>query len=129
MTAGASALSCNTNGASPSQGDANEAVQFIRNLGNTQCCQFNCGGDFCTVMRQNSGARVLICGDCNKCTTCSAAGGALNNVLAQCTRNVGGTARCSGNDNAAGFAFVIDIARSVTNAIGDPIDIEMKTST
>jgi hypothetical protein len=109
---GANALSCNTNGNSPTQSAANTCVQFIRNLGDTQCCQQNCGGDFCTTMCQTDGARVMICGDCNKCTSCSTAGGSLNNVLAQCTRNVGGTARCSGNDNAAGFAFVIDIVHN-----------------
>jgi len=120
----AHAVSCNTNGNSPTQGDANTCVQQIRNLGDSQCCQFNCGGDFCTQMQASGGARVLICGPCNKCTTCSTAGNALNGVLAQCVRNVGGTARCSGNENAAGFAFVIDVRNGLgANATDEVIQM------
>jgi len=115
VAGGAHALSCQTNGNSPTQGDGNSCVQYIRQLGDSQCCQFNCGGDFCTQMQAIGGARVLICGPCNRCTTCTRAGNALNNVLSQCVRNVAGTARCAGNDNADGFAFVLDRRN---NAVG-----------
>lgn len=124
MAGGASAVSCNTNGASPTQADDNNVVQSIRQLGSTQCCQLNCGGDSCTVMMQSGGAQALICGECNTCTTCAIAGDALNEILAQCVINVGGTARCSGTNNAAGFEFVLD---SVGQGIGAPIDIDLKT--
>lgn len=124
VAGGAHALSCNTNGNSPTQGAANNCVQFVRNLGDSQCCQQKCQGDFCTQMQATGGARVLICGPCNQCTSCTNAGNALNNVLAQCTRNVGGTARCSGNENAAGFAFVIDVSNGLgANATDEVIQM------
>jgi hypothetical protein len=106
LAAGANAVSCTTNGGSPTQGDANACVQFVRNLGSSQCCQQN-GDGACTTMCQDGSAAVQVCGGSNQCTQCSTAGDALNDILAQCVRNVGGTARVSGSEDAAGLEFVI----------------------
>jgi len=112
-----SEAACTTGENSPSQGDANTVVQYIRNLGNRECEQRNCNGDKCSTLWESGSARARLCGNCNKSLKCVTAGDALNEVLAQCVRNVNGKALVSGENDVEGFTVVLDDKYSISSNI------------
>ncbi|CAM6105728.1 unnamed protein product [Calypogeia fissa] len=116
-------LTCTTDTTSPTQAQANQMVEYIRQLGviGQQCCTAGfpicTDGEWtCTDMypRQSNTdlTRGLMCGYCDSCTSCSVAGDALNDVLANCVVSINNVAYASGFEDSQGYTFVLGIYRS-----------------
>lgn len=109
---GAVAVTCSTNGNSPTQADANNCVQYLRGLGSTRCCQ-NVRPSGCTTMCTSGTAAVDICGTGGDCVnTCVSLGNILNDVLASCVVVINGVARVAGSTPVQGTTPTVQIRRS-----------------
>ncbi|CAM6105749.1 unnamed protein product [Calypogeia fissa] len=113
-----------TDTTSPTLAQASQMVEYIQQLGvnGQQCCtagvpkcvnqEWICA-DMYPQQSNTDLTRGQICALCDSCTSCSVAGDALNDVLANCVVSINNVAYASGfedsPDLSQGFTFVLGV--------------------
>lgn len=112
-------VTCTTDNHGVRLDEANDVIEHLRSLGNSECKQNNCNGDKCTTVYQRGNARVRLCGNCNKSIKCAQAGDALLEMVPKCTKCDNRVPVVSGKTEVEGFTVELEGARKNILMMGE----------